>query len=120
VMASTEPDLGIPTPEELKTQLARDVFLQLAGMEALRGLSIDLQRAANDVSHARNAAVVERIGDALDLAELASGDEGVPISAVEERLPYAAVLITFHTAVALAGMARVLDDLARQRGRDLP
>lgn len=100
-MSDDQSPLGSCSREALKTELARDVFLQLAGMEALSGLSVDLQRLANDVLPARNSRVIGRLGWS-DRTNLATMGDNVTIEMLEERIPYAGVIFTFQTAMALS------------------
>jgi hypothetical protein len=101
MMSDDQSPLGFSSREKLKTEIVRDVFLQLAGMEALAGLSVDLQRLANDVLRTRNSEVIDRLG-VSERTNLATMGDTVTIDMLEERIPYAGVIFTFRTAVALS------------------
>lgn len=108
-----------PSTAAVKHNLSRDVFLQLAGMEASLNLGpIDLHRLARDVAATRDSGVFDRLRNSLGLSELlASGDE-LTIKALEQRLPHARVLITYFTASALADAWDVLSAHARAADDD--
>jgi len=95
--------LGLPERYDLKARLARDVFLQLAGMESLANLrSLDLNMLANNVTDRRNSFVLLALEDATALVDLSAEGKGITIAALEERIPHASILFIFNTAAVLA------------------
>lgn len=95
--------LGLPERYDLKARLARDVVLQLAGMESLANLRpVDLNKLANNVADRRNSQVLSALEDTTVLADLSAEGKSITIAAVEERIPHASVLFIFNTAAVLA------------------
>jgi hypothetical protein len=97
----SEDEFGLGTEAEFLTSLATDVLLQLAGMEQLAGLRVDLQRIDRDVRALRDQRVLERLADVVDADELAALGDPIPLAAVQRRLPHAEVLFVHETSVAL-------------------
>lgn len=102
--------LGLPERYDLKARLARDVLLQLAGMESLANLHpVDLARLANDVASKRNSQVLSALEDASALADLSAKGESITIAAIEERIPHASVLFIFYTTAVLAATWKLFE-----------
>ncbi|MFZ1488967.1 MAG: hypothetical protein WAS51_03430, partial [Ilumatobacteraceae bacterium] len=75
-----------------------------------------LQRLASEVIMSRDDAVVARLGDTVRFMELATEDS-LTIASIEERIPHASVLVTFHTADALRQAWQLLERIAGQSSK---
>lgn len=113
-------DLGLPTSDACRRKLALDPYLQLAGLEDIAGLSVDISRLGNELLRDRNTAVLKRLENLIDLGELTvlgEGD-GIPISAIEERAPHVSVLMVYETTRAVAALWPAFLKAAQEAGSD--
>jgi hypothetical protein len=113
-------ELGLPQIWAYERELALDCFLQVAGLEALAGLNVDIPRLTQDLIRDRDDRVLTRLSDVVDLGELTLlGDgERIPLEAIEKRVPHVSVVMAYETARALAALWPVFRKAAGISERD--
>jgi hypothetical protein len=107
---------GLPEVHDLKAELARDVFLQIAGMEDVAGLGpIDLSKLAKEIVNDRNVLVLNSLGNAIELTDLRLDSETLTVGEIEERIPYARIVFMFHTSQVMLATWNLFKETLRRR-----